>query len=84
MIHHVFTVHDAKSEAYLPPFHLQTKGQAIRAFTDCVNDPNHQFAKHPEDYTLFELGEFDDHNGQYACHTTPKPIGKAIEFKETN
>jgi hypothetical protein len=82
MKHTVFTVYDSKSEAYLQPFFLQTKGQAVRAFTDSVNDPQHQFCRHPEDYTLFELGEYDDFKGSFKIHKTPQVIGKALEFKE--
>lgn len=84
MQHHLFTVYDDKSEAYLQPFFLQTIGQAIRAFTDCANDPNHQFGRHPADYTLFELGSFDDSNAGFALYDTPKNIGKALEFVSHN
>ncbi len=83
MLHKLYSVHDVKSEAYLQPFFLQTKGQAIRSFTDCVNDPKHQFGAHPEDYTLFELGEYDDPSAAFHLHETPHVIGKAIEFIQT-
>lgn len=69
MFHKVFTIYDSKSDAYLQPFFLHTTGQAVRAISDCVNDPKHQFAKHPADYTLFEIGTFDDSS----CLWTPLP-----------
>ncbi len=81
MLLQVFTVFDSKAEAYLPPFYLITRGQAIRAFTDSVNDPNHQFAKHPEDYTLFLLGSFEDSSANFHLQKTAEPLGKAIEFR---
>ena len=37
MLHRMFTVHDAKAEAYLPLFTFPTRGQAIRTFSDTVN-----------------------------------------------
>lgn len=80
MIHKVFTVFDSKAEIYLQPFMFQTKGQAVRVFQDSANDENHQFNKHAEDFTLFELGEYDDNTAQFKLHDTPAPIGKAIEF----
>jgi len=80
MLHKVFTVHDSPAAAFLPPFYFATVGMAIRAFTDSVNDPGHQFAKHPNDYTLFALGTYDDSNGQFDLMATPEPIGKAVEF----
>lgn len=79
----IFTVYDSKAEAYMAPFYMNTKGQAIRAFTDSANDPNHQFYKHPEDYTLFLLGQYQDENASFHLQKTPLPIGKAIEFKTT-
>lgn len=77
----VFAIHDAKAEAYLQPFFMANKGSAIRAITDIVTKPDHQFAKYPEDFTLFELGEYDDSNGQMLPHLTPIPLAKAIELK---
>ena len=80
MIHKIFTVYDSKVEAYLPPFYQQSKGAAIRAFTDTCNEAGHPFNKHPEDYTMFELGAFDDTGANFELHKTPISIGVAIEF----
>lgn len=63
MIINVFTVHDSKAQAYLPPFNLPTKEMAVRTFSDTVNDSKHPFGKHPADYTLFHIGTFDDDTG---------------------
>ena len=80
MIHQVFTVYDGKAEAYLTPFYFTTVGLAIRTFADSVSDRQHMFNKHPEDYTLFRVGAFDDNNCRFELLPTPEPIGKAIEF----
>ena len=63
MIHKIYAVYDSKGESYTPPFFDHAEGRAIRTFADCCNDTNHQFGKHPEDYTLFNLGEYDDNTG---------------------
>lgn len=75
-----FSIFDSKVEAYLPPFYLQSKGEAIRAFTDASNDTQHRIGKHPSDYTLFELGEWDEKTAQFIPHATPMSLGVAIEF----
>lgn len=80
MKHKVFTVYDAASEAYLQPFFLQTRGQAIRSFSDAVNNPEHQFFKHKKDYTLFELGEYEDGSAQFDMLKSPIALGNALEF----
>lgn len=79
MIKKVFTVYDEKSQAYLQPFFLDTVGQATRAMTDCCNDPNHAFCRHTADYTLFQLGEYDDSKGVFSGKK--KLIGSLLEFK---
>lgn len=79
MIKKVFTVYDEKSEAYLQPFFLDTTGQAVRAITDCVNDINHQFCRHTSDYSLFQLGEFDDSSAVFTFDK--KSLGNLVEFK---
>jgi len=79
MIHKLFTVYDTKVEAYLTPFYMKSKGEAIRAFTDSCNDSQTSFHKHPEDYVLFELGDFDDSTCKFNLHE-PKSLGCAIEF----
>lgn len=63
MIHKMFAVYDSKSESYTPPFYDHAEGRALRTFADCCNDKDHQFGKHPADYTLFNVGEFDDNLG---------------------
>jgi hypothetical protein len=59
----MFAIYDSKATAYLPPFNLPTIQMAKRTFTDTVNDLKHSFSQHPEDYTLFHIGEFDDEKG---------------------
>lgn len=76
----IFAIHDAKAEAYLQPFFMANKGTAIRAITDTLAQREHQFSKYPEDFTLFELGEYDDSNGIVSPHVTPLPLCKVIEL----
>lgn len=60
----IYAVHDNKVKAYGTPFFQITDGQAIRAFQDNVNSTTEsQITKHPEDFTLFKLGEYDDQTG---------------------
>ena len=63
MIHKMFAIYDSKAETYLLPYYFQYEGQATRMFSDWVNDPNHPFGKHPDDYTLYSIGEYDDNTG---------------------
>lgn len=80
----IFAIYDDKACAYLPPFFLPTKNMAIRAFGDCANDPKHQFGSNPADYTLFELGEFDDTLGHITVGKTNRSHGTALDHKREN
>lgn len=81
MIQKIFAVYDSAAKAYLSPFCLPREEMALRSFRDAVNS-EHQFANHPEDYTLFLLGEYDNRTGQVQNHTPgPKLIGTALELK---
>ena len=59
----IYAFRDAKSENLTIPFYMQNDAMAQRAFADMVNDPEHQFGKNPEDYTLVKLGTYDDNDG---------------------
>lgn len=76
----VFTVYDSKIEAFASPFICKTKGEAIRSWIDIVNDRQSAFSKHPEDFTLMHIAEYDDSSGRYENFTVPKSLGLAIEY----
>jgi hypothetical protein len=63
MKHFVFSIFDQKAKAFTPPFFMHSEGMAHRAFMDQVNNKESQIHAHPEDYTLFKIGEFDDNAG---------------------
>lgn len=79
MILKIFAVYDAAIGAYMAPHFLHSRGQALRAFLDMASDPNSQIGKHSADFTLFELGEYDDSNGSFSC-ALPVPLGNALEL----
>lgn len=80
MIYGMFTVYDAKAEAFLPPFILPKTTMAQRTFSDCANSDTHQFGANPEDYTLFKLGNWDDESGKLDELETPRSLGLALEY----
>lgn len=78
----VFTVYDSKVGAHLQPFYARSTGEAIRSFSQAVMDTNTQFNKYPADFTLFEVGSWDDQSCVFDLNQTPVSLGLAIEFKE--
>lgn len=84
MLNKVFTIYDSKTDAHHAPFTLATIGQATREFTDLANNPQSNIHKHPEDYTLIEIGQFDDTKGILIPHDKVHLIGTALSFVTQN
>lgn len=77
-------VWDDKAEAYLPPFFVAAPGQGIRLFTDGCNDKESPFGKHPSDYRLYRLGEFDDSSGELVFIGTPTLLVTGAEVSSSD
>lgn len=77
----VFSIFDQKAGAFLSPFYMTTRGQAMRAFGDLATNPEHEVFKHAEDYTLFELCEFDQESGKFTV-SEPQSVCLALHFKK--
>lgn len=80
MLLKIFSVYDSKVGAFMTPFFSRTNGEALRAFTEAANSSDHNFCKYAEDYTLFELGAWDDAKASFVLKETPVSLGLAIEF----
>lgn len=81
MVIKVYNVYDSKIEAYMPPFFMRNKGEALRAWAATVNDEKSTFCAHPADFTIFEIGEYDDASGSISMYNTKVSLGTALEFK---
>lgn len=60
----IYSVRDAKADAFHPPMYLQNDDMAIRAFGSMTRDENSLIHLYPEDYALWHLGTFDDGTGE--------------------
>ena len=79
MVHKIYSVYDVKSQTYTFPFFQATRAQAIRTFTNMAKNNEHHFSLNPEDFTLFEIGEFDDTLGTITQEKM-ESIGLALNF----
>jgi len=77
----IFSIFDAKADAYITPFFLPNKAMAMRAFADCINSSSHQFGQNPQDYTLFHIGRFDDSSAAITSDNA-RSLGNGLEFKK--
>lgn len=64
----IVSVFDRATQAFARPVFVRAEREAVRAFTDevlRVTEPPTELAKHPGDFELWFLGEFDDSSGNF-------------------
>jgi len=76
----VLVIYDSKAEGFLPPFVRRSRGEAIREFGDHCGDPKSPFNRHPADFTLFEIGEYDERKGAVTMHEAKVSLANAVEY----
>lgn len=76
----VFSILDVKSGVFSQPFCMQARGAAVRAFADLVADKSTSISKHPADYRLHLLGEFDDNSGALLPLPQPEFLYAGTDF----
>lgn len=93
MILNMYAVLDTKVGAFSNPWCDQTDNSAIRGFSDAVNDgsnPNNQWHRHPEDFSLYKIGQFDTSIGKIVpvelmeCLVTASALAAAKKPEQLN
>lgn len=81
----LFSLYDVGPKTYGRPFWSDDKSNAMRSFRLLVNqkdDRDNMVAAYPDQFTLFELGEFDVRTGVFTAHAMPLTLGNGLEFKD--
>lgn len=79
MKYKTFAVFDSKAGVFSHQWNSHNAATAVRRFAEDVNNEQHPVAKHPEDFTLFEIGEYDEEKGLMTSLATPHSLGLASE-----
>jgi hypothetical protein len=78
----IYSIYDSAAQAFITPFFMHNDGMALRAFSDNVNaKEENNISKHPDQFTLFHIGNYDDQTGQIES-IEPKSLGNGIEYVE--
>lgn len=75
----LFAIRDAKTEQYGNPFSALTPADALRSFTAGANNPQSMVCQFPEDYALFQLGEYNQKTGTLTSLAQPFRLALAQE-----
>jgi hypothetical protein len=81
----VVCVKDRAAEVFNRPFFVPHRNVAIRDFTDEVNRAaaDNQLNKHPDDFDLYLLGEFNDNTGEFSI-STPHVLVRAKDVIQSS
>jgi hypothetical protein len=85
MILFVVCVKDRAADVFNRPFFVPHRNVAIRDFTDEVNRVavDNQLNKHPDDFDLYLLGEFDDSRGAFV-NNEPQVLVRAKDVLQSS
>ncbi len=75
-----FAIFDMAVSAYMQPFFAANDAVAQRMFSDLANDLDSSVGKHPSDFVLFALAEYDDQDGHVEALAAPRSLGVALEY----
>jgi len=78
----VYSVFDNKAAVYGTPFFMPNDAMAVRAFEGAVNKPGSLVFDHPEDFSLFRIGNFDDGLGVLKAENVV-PLVNAASLKKS-
>lgn len=86
MILHIFAVKDRAADAFMRPIFSPSMGLAIRSFHDEINraSEDNSLYKHPDDYDLYHLGNWDDATGHFTQLPGPKQISIGKQLRNDN
>lgn len=79
MILQMFSIFDTKTGIFHVPFFVPHAAIAKRAVSDLVQDLSTSIGRHPADYSLYHLGEFDDATAALQSGP-PNSLGSLIQF----
>lgn len=79
MILKAYSVFDLKAAAFGSPFFFHQHGQAMRAVMDAASDPNSMLSRHPADFALYCVGQWDDLTGRLEA-IAPEQLGLVTAF----
>ena len=77
MRQNVYSIRDRCSAVYDRPWVAHSDAAAIRSFTDIATDKEHPIGRHPEDFTLFRIGTWDEALGELKGEPAEKVVNGA-------
>lgn len=78
----VCSVFDSCAQVFGTPMFFRSKGEALRSWDEECNRAESVVAKHPEDFSLMEIGTYDDSTGMFEALPAVSNLGLAASYKK--
>lgn len=79
----IFVIKDEKSLSYGPPFTSMTRGSAIRDIQEGLSKGHAIWARHPQDFALYEIGSYSPSTGEILLYDQKNCLGLMQDFKQS-
>lgn len=77
----VFSIRDNKLGSFGVPVVIDNDAVAIRQFGDIIaNGGDNVMTKHPSDFTLYRLGDYDMHTGKFDNLDCPVALATGSDY----
>lgn len=70
----LYVIRDEKSGLFDPPVLFHNRGDAMRGFSTVFQNSNSMMSRFPNDYVIYEIGEFDDTTGKITSLDLPELV----------
>ena len=86
MLQYIVSVKDRAAEIFNRPFFVPHRSVAVRDFTDEINrvSGDNPLNKHPDDFDLYLLGQFDDSNGAFIREGSPTVLVRGKDVVQSS
>ena len=77
----VYAIRDNKMGSFGVPVLIENDSVAVRQFGDIIsNGGDNVMSKHPSDFTLYRLGDFDSTSGKFENVECPVALATGSDF----
>lgn len=78
----MYSIRDNAVELFQRPWFARSDGEARRIFGDEACREGSELHKHPTDYALFHVGDWDENTGHVIPVVEVRSLGLAISYQE--
>jgi len=79
VIYQVFAIFDSKVQVFSPPQFARTTGEMVRTVCDTLASGESMLSRHPEDFALYDLGQYDDATAAFELKP-PASLGLLVQY----